>query len=122
MLVLTMLPGPQPQRPHPAAPAQLREAFSDFLEKYKSFSSPSGSLDGHRQQHPRKLRFNEFWQAPEYLWRPKTLQLEDSEIDAVLVSLASLVFILSTKILIHAPQFCRAAALRCDSISATLQV
>ncbi|KAI0250516.1 hypothetical protein BJV78DRAFT_552141 [Lactifluus subvellereus] len=82
--------GPQPQRPHPAAPAQLREAFSDFLEKYKSFSSPSRSSDGHSQQNPQSLRFNEFWEAPEYLWRPKTRQLEDSEIDAVLSGGASL--------------------------------
>jgi small subunit ribosomal protein YMR-31 len=122
MLTLTMLPGPQPQRPHPAAPAQLREAFSDFLEKYKSFSSPSGSLDGHSQQNLRNLRFKEFWEAPEYLWRPKTMQLEDSEIDAVLVSLVGLVFSLSMKILVYAPQFCRAVALRCGSISATSQV
>jgi small subunit ribosomal protein YMR-31 len=85
-----MLPGPQPQQPHPAAPAQVKEAFSDFLKKYKSFSFPSESSEGHSQQ---KLRFNEFWEAPEYLWRPKISQLEDSEIDAVLVSLLPLVFL-----------------------------
>ncbi|KAH9978243.1 hypothetical protein BGW80DRAFT_1286553 [Lactifluus volemus] len=69
--------GPQPQQPHPAAPAQVKEAFSDFLKKYKSFSQ-------------QKLRFNEFWEAPDYLWRPKISQLEDSEIDAVLSGGASL--------------------------------
>ena len=88
VLVLSMLSGPQPQRPHPAAPAQLKEAFSDFLEKYKNFSSLPGISKNHSQQNSRGLRFNEFWEAPEHLWRPKINQLEDSEIDAVLVSLA----------------------------------
>jgi len=81
-------PGPQPQRPHPAAPAQLKEAFSDFLEKYKNFSLPStSSSNGQSSGRP---TFNEFWEAPEYLWRPKVRKLEDSEIDAVSSGGASL--------------------------------
>lgn len=82
--VFRTVTGPQPQRPHPAAPAQFKEAFSDFLEKYKKFSFPlTSSSNG--QSSGRKI-FNEFWEAPEYLWRPKLRQLEDSEIDAVSVS------------------------------------
>jgi small subunit ribosomal protein YMR-31 len=77
--------GLQAQRPHPAAPTQLKEAFSDFLEKYKNFSfSSTGSSNGKRQM------FNEFWEAPEYVWQPKVRKLEDSEIDAVLSGGASL--------------------------------
>ena len=79
-----MFLGPQPQRPHPAAPAQLKENFSDFLEKYKSLSPSSGKKS---QQNPRQRVFNDFWEAPGYLWRPRNSQLEDAEIDAVLVSL-----------------------------------
>jgi small subunit ribosomal protein YMR-31 len=79
-----MFLGPQPQRPHPAAPAQLKEKFSDFLEKYNSLSPSSGKKS---QQNPRQRVFNDFWEAPGYLWRPRNSQLEDAEIDAVLVSL-----------------------------------
>ncbi|KAF8264292.1 hypothetical protein EI94DRAFT_1593712 [Lactarius quietus] len=81
-------PGPQPQRPHPAAPTQFKEAFSDFLEKYKSFSSSSTSPRNGKSSG--KPMFNEFWEAPERLWRPKTSKLEDSEIDAVSSGGASL--------------------------------
>ncbi|KAH9986811.1 hypothetical protein BJV77DRAFT_50950 [Russula vinacea] len=80
-------PGPQPQRPHPAAPAQLKEKFSNFLEKYNSISPSSGK---NAKQNSRRLIFNEFWEAPGHLWRPKIRQLEDVEIDAVLSGGASL--------------------------------
>ncbi len=76
-------PGRQPQRPHPAAPAQLKEAFSDFLKKY---NSPSPSSGRNTQQNSQRLIFKDFWEAPEPLWRPRIRQLEDAEIDAVLVS------------------------------------
>ena len=76
-------PGPQPQRPHPAAPAQLREAFSDFLKKY---NSPLPSSGKNTRQNSQRLTFKDFWEAPERLSRPRIRQLEDAEIDAVLVS------------------------------------
>ena len=82
--VLKIVTGPQPQRPHPAAPTQFKEAFSDFLERYKKFSFPSTSSSS--GQNAGRAIFNEFWEAPEYVWRPKVRKLEDSEIDAVLVS------------------------------------
>jgi small subunit ribosomal protein YMR-31 len=76
-------PGPQPQRPHPAAPAQLKETFSDFLKKY---NSPSPSSGRNPQKNSQRLAFKDFWEAPTSLWRPRIRQLEDAEIDAVLVS------------------------------------
>lgn len=75
--------GPQPQRPHPAAPAQLKEAFSDFLKKY---NSPFPSSGRNTQQNTQRLTFKDFWEAPVSLSRPRIRQLEDAEIDAVLVS------------------------------------
>ena len=81
-----MFLGPQPQLPHPAAPAQLKERFSDFLEKYNGQSPSSGK---NSQQNPRQRVFNDFWEAPGYLWRPRNSQLEDAEIDAVLVSFSA---------------------------------
>ena len=81
--------GPQPQKPHPAAPAEFKEAFPNFLEKYKNFSlSSTTSSNGKNLGKP---IFNEFWEAPEYLWQPKIRNLEESEIDAVLVSLMALI-------------------------------
>ncbi|KAH9995165.1 hypothetical protein BJV74DRAFT_769949 [Russula compacta] len=80
-------PGPQHQHPHPAAPAQLKEAFSGFLEKYRGHFSPLPSKS--TQHSSRGPIFNDFWEAPEHFTQPKIRQLEDSEIDAVLVSLMS---------------------------------
>lgn len=81
--------GPQPQLPHPAAPAEFKEAFPNFLEKYKNFSlSSTNSSNGKSSGKP---IFNEFWEAPEYLWQPKIRNLEESEIDAVLVSIMALI-------------------------------
>ncbi|KAI0276160.1 hypothetical protein BGY98DRAFT_919752 [Russula aff. rugulosa BPL654] len=74
--------GPQPQRPHPAAPAQLKETFSDFLKKFNSPSPPSGRST----QQSQRQTFKDFWEAPGSLWRPRIRQLEEAEIDAVLVS------------------------------------
>jgi len=81
-------PGPQPQRPHPAAPEQFKEAFPDFLEKFKSHLSPSPSKI--TQNNTRGLLFNDFWEAPGRVWRPRISQLDDTEIDAVLSGGASL--------------------------------
>ncbi|KAI0269445.1 hypothetical protein BC834DRAFT_627639 [Gloeopeniophorella convolvens] len=79
--------GPQPQHPHPAAPAQFKEAFSDFLKKYQGTPATSGSSARTASGKP---VLNEFWEAPEHLWRPRISHLEDSEIDAVLSGGASL--------------------------------
>jgi len=66
----------------------LKEAFPDFLEKSKNFSFPSTSSSNGKISG--KPIFNEFWEAPEYLWQPKVRILEESEIDAVLSGGASL--------------------------------
>ncbi|KAN0140175.1 hypothetical protein V8E53_002071 [Lactarius tabidus] len=80
--------GPQPRQPHPAAPAEFKAAFPDFLKKYESFSfSSTSSSNGKSSGKP---IFNEFWEAPEYLWQPKIRNLDESEIDAVLSGGASL--------------------------------
>jgi len=82
-------PGPQPQRPHPAAPEQFKEAFAGFLEKYKGMLSlpPSNKST---PKNSRGLTFDEFWEAPNHLWRPKIRHVGDAEIDAVLSGGASL--------------------------------
>ncbi|KAI0056686.1 hypothetical protein BV25DRAFT_1903115 [Artomyces pyxidatus] len=79
---------PEPQHPHPAAPAQLRDAFSDFLKKFES-SGKQGSGAGSKASSG-KAAYGEFWEAPERLWRNKASFVEDAEIDAVLSGGASL--------------------------------
>ncbi|KAI0301948.1 hypothetical protein B0F90DRAFT_1716539 [Multifurca ochricompacta] len=80
--------GPRPQRPHPAAPEHLKATFSDFLEKYNNFSFPLVGSNNMRKSGA--FIFNDFWEAPDYLWRPRIRLLEDSEIDAVFSGGASL--------------------------------
>ncbi|KAH9956791.1 hypothetical protein BC827DRAFT_1229300 [Russula dissimulans] len=85
---LSVVPGPQPQRPHPAAPEQFKEAFAGFLEKYKRTSSQQSNNSA--LKNPRGLTFDQFWEAPNHLWRPRIRHVEDTEIDAVLSGGASL--------------------------------
>ncbi|ETW84607.1 hypothetical protein HETIRDRAFT_124128 [Heterobasidion irregulare TC 32-1] len=74
---------PNPQRPHPAAPAQYQASFSEFLKKYES-SANETSHSGNA-----KLVYGEFWEAPSWVWQPRIRKIEDSEIDAILSGGAS---------------------------------
>ncbi|KAI0029675.1 hypothetical protein K488DRAFT_88492 [Vararia minispora EC-137] len=71
---------PAPQHPHPAAPKEFADAFSEFLRKFNSsLSAPkkmptSSSIEG---------RVYEFWEAPERLFRPRSRILEEWEIEAI---------------------------------------
>jgi small subunit ribosomal protein YMR-31 len=105
MFLLSIFSGPQRQRPHPAAPAQLKETFSKFLEKYNSPSPPSAN---NAQKNPRQRIFNDFWDAPGHVWRPRIRHLEDAEIDAVLVSLVPSACLISLDV----PCFSRAVVHR----------
>lgn len=80
---------PEPQHPHPFAPADLQKSFQDFLSKFKASSSASSSgtsqstSSGGSSKHGENEQvFNDFWQAPEKLWKP---QLSEAEIEAITV-------------------------------------
>lgn len=78
------LAGTSAPHAHPAAPAELKAQFSDFVKKFEaSTSSPTTNPVQSRD----KGAFPEFWEAPERFWRPRTRTIEDFEIDAIQVSL-----------------------------------
>ncbi|KIM84052.1 hypothetical protein PILCRDRAFT_819082 [Piloderma croceum F 1598] len=79
---------PESQHPHPAAPSELQQTFSDFVKKFESSSSsvsPSNGANGGSKE-----AFGEFWEAPARFWRPRIRELEDGEIDAISSGGASL--------------------------------
>jgi len=72
---------PSAPHAHPAAPAEVKSRFSDFLKKLEaSGESSSSSLQS-------KTVLSEFWEAPERLWKQ---DLEEAEMDAVMSGGASL--------------------------------
>ncbi|RXK36045.1 hypothetical protein M231_06693 [Tremella mesenterica] len=94
---------PHTPSPHPAAPPEIREYFSSFLEKLQSSSSsssPSSSSSSsswsssedkkqglNTSQRPKKetkIDFEYFWQAPEGLWKQR--EWTEKEMEAVMVS------------------------------------
>ncbi|TFY83249.1 hypothetical protein EWM64_g760 [Hericium alpestre] len=82
---------PEPQHAHPAAPAQLKERFSDFLRKFESSvkqSSAGPAANGSNGSGNQV--YEDFWEAPAWVWNPKIRHLEESEIDAIASGGASL--------------------------------
>lgn len=73
---------PEPQHPHPQAPADLQKAFGNFLKKFEASTSSAAEKPTKSKS---KDAYEEFWEAPSYLWKPRALEIEDAEIDAVMV-------------------------------------
>ncbi|KAI1788931.1 hypothetical protein LXA43DRAFT_893773 [Ganoderma leucocontextum] len=74
---------PEEQHPHPFAPPELKQHFSDFLKKFQSTpavaSSVSASASSANKASGGQV-FEEFWQAPARLWKH---DLEEWEIELV---------------------------------------
>ncbi|KAA1465894.1 FAD/NAD(P)-binding domain-containing protein [Dentipellis sp. KUC8613] len=82
---------PGPQHAHPAAPEQLKAAFSDFLKKYESSSTASAAgKSGSSTSSSGEQVYGDFWDAPAWTWNPRIRHIEESEIDAVTSGGASL--------------------------------
>ncbi|OCH86037.1 hypothetical protein OBBRIDRAFT_838488 [Obba rivulosa] len=80
---------PEAPHPHPAAPPEFKERFSDFLNKFQasaetpqSQTSAPGSSKGGKDVRV----YNQFWEAPERLWKR---ELQDWEIELVMTGGAS---------------------------------
>ncbi|KAG5643577.1 hypothetical protein DXG03_000630 [Asterophora parasitica] len=69
---------PSAPHPHPAAPAEIKSKFADFVKKVEASAASSSTV----VQSNGALK--EFWEAPERLWRQ---DIEQAEIDAILASL-----------------------------------
>ncbi|KAJ3513333.1 hypothetical protein NLJ89_g3012 [Agrocybe chaxingu] len=87
---LTLIPAfvaPDAPHPHPAAPADLKARFSEFLAKMNASgaSEPaSKSSSGNNT-----TVYNEFWEAPSRLWKPKVRYIEEAEVNAIMSGGAS---------------------------------
>ncbi|KAF5363684.1 hypothetical protein D9756_000917 [Leucocoprinus leucothites] len=72
--------------PHPAASAEFREHFADFLKKQLGRSSSSASR---QEDAGDATAFNYFWEAPSKFWNPRVRELEESEMEAIMTGGAS---------------------------------
>ncbi|PSR72898.1 hypothetical protein PHLCEN_2v11265 [Hermanssonia centrifuga] len=83
---------PEPQHPHPAAPADYKEHFSDFVAKFKSSgsslqnTSPSSAPAKSGAKESVKV-FDDFWQVPARLRSP---ELSEAEMEAITVRIVTL--------------------------------
>ncbi|WVQ77936.1 hypothetical protein IAT38_000016 [Cryptococcus sp. DSM 104549] len=82
---------PHKAAPHPCAPPEIRESFSSFLSKLESSSSSSSSSSAGAPSLPKDTGFKpsgkpndyeNFWEAPTYLWTPK--EFTEREIEAIM--------------------------------------
>ncbi|PIL36590.1 hypothetical protein GSI_00279 [Ganoderma sinense ZZ0214-1] len=75
---------PEEQHPHPFAPPEFKQHFSDFLKKFQSTpaaaSSAGASAGSAKKAEGGGQVFAEFWQAPSRLWKR---ELEEWEIELV---------------------------------------
>ncbi|KAI0922112.1 hypothetical protein AcW1_004100 [Taiwanofungus camphoratus] len=77
---------PKAPHPHPAAPADIKNAFSDFVKKLQSSAPAEASSKSQGASKEDVQVFDEFWQAPERLWKHG---LEDWEVELVMSGGAS---------------------------------
>ncbi|THH32157.1 hypothetical protein EUX98_g2028 [Antrodiella citrinella] len=67
--------------PHPYAPAEIKQAFGEFTSKSASSAAPSQSAPSSSKSGSGVQAYEEFWYAPERLWRHT---IDEVEIDAIL--------------------------------------
>ncbi|CAL1713620.1 unnamed protein product [Somion occarium] len=82
---------PEPQHPHPFAPAELKKAFSDFVSKFQSSGAQAGlsstqPATSQPKSGPNVHVYQEFWQAPERLWKS---DLSEEEVELAMSGGAS---------------------------------
>ncbi|WVQ72951.1 hypothetical protein IAR50_002513 [Cryptococcus sp. DSM 104548] len=74
---------PHKPAPHACAPPEVREAFPAFLSKLNSSASSSAvKQDTGFKPSGKPVDFENFWEAPSYLWRPK--EIGELELDAIM--------------------------------------
>ncbi|WVO17045.1 hypothetical protein L204_104732 [Cryptococcus depauperatus] len=84
---------PHNPSPHPYAPKDVKDSFPNFLAKLKSGSSsinssstsPNGLVlrpEDEFKPTGKRVDFENFWEAPGYLWVPK--EVTEREIEAVM--------------------------------------
>ncbi|KAF8803870.1 hypothetical protein BYT27DRAFT_7109315 [Phlegmacium glaucopus] len=80
---------PEVPHAHPAAPLELKQKFSEFVNKIIS-SNPQGSQTKTSTSSQINIsHYHDFWEAPSRFWKPRVRQLEDKEMDAIMSGGAS---------------------------------
>ncbi|KXN84192.1 hypothetical protein AN958_12845 [Leucoagaricus sp. SymC.cos] len=70
-------------QPHPAASAEFREHFADFLKR-RLRQTPSGTSE--RAALPDSATvYSNFWEAPSKYWNPRVRELDDWEMNSIMV-------------------------------------
>ncbi|KIM45802.1 hypothetical protein M413DRAFT_293664 [Hebeloma cylindrosporum] len=72
--------------PHPAAPLELQQRFSEFLAKVNSSGS---SQPASKSKQSSEGVYSEFWEAPPRFWNPRIRHLEEAEMNAIMSGGAS---------------------------------
>ncbi|TFK43132.1 hypothetical protein BDQ12DRAFT_674456 [Crucibulum laeve] len=73
---------------HPAAPAELKNHFADFVKKLEGSAESSSSKSSSKSPSEAAV-FQDFWEAPSRFWKPRVRELEDAEVDAIMSGGAS---------------------------------
>ncbi|KAI0084187.1 hypothetical protein BDY19DRAFT_898838 [Irpex rosettiformis] len=73
---------PEPQHPHPQAPADLQKSFGDFLNKFKASGSGSSSGSSPSTSKSGSGVYTDFWEAPRRYWKH---DLSEAEAEAITV-------------------------------------
>jgi hypothetical protein len=94
---LMKLEAPGAQNAHPAAPAELKQSFAEFLKRSRNSQTQTASTapavqnsNSRDANEENGLVYQEFWEAPARYWKPRVHELSEDEIDAVLVRILSL--------------------------------
>jgi len=77
---------PEASRPHPFAPAELKDGFSDFVKKISASTRSNGASSNQQKSTSSSPTFEEFWHAPVRLWKH---DIQEAEIEAIMSGGAS---------------------------------
>ncbi|KJA24484.1 hypothetical protein HYPSUDRAFT_38502 [Hypholoma sublateritium FD-334 SS-4] len=76
------------RHPHPAAPAEFKEHFPQFLARMNSAESSTHTGSTSSLESGTAI-YTEFWQAPPRFWKPRVRELEEDEMEAIMSGGAS---------------------------------
>ncbi|KAF9057389.1 hypothetical protein BJ165DRAFT_1520773 [Panaeolus papilionaceus] len=79
---------PDAPHPHPAAPLEFKQRFSEFLDRMNGSSQSPAAAKGTTSSSASNV-YSHFWEAPESIWRPRVRELSDKEIAAIMSGGAS---------------------------------
>jgi len=85
MAYIHTLTAPDTPHPHPAAPAEFKERFSEFLAKMNSSGASPKTSSTKPSSSGNVNTFDQFWEAPSRFWQPRVRDMSEAEMDAIMV-------------------------------------